>query len=161
MMKNMKYPIIKTLNSNDNSIVHLFAFLFCFVLLSGCGGEIETGLLSGGGGGVGGTKSVVLSWESPTTNDDATCLSDLGGYRLYYNDTGGVSKATYVNYYTISINSPSLACDAGVPVACGNIRTCTYTAQGLTAGTWYFAATAYDTSGNESIESNIAQKDVL
>ena len=44
----MKYPIIKTLSSNNNSIVHLIGFLFCFVLLSGCGGEIETSSLNGG-----------------------------------------------------------------------------------------------------------------
>jgi hypothetical protein len=170
MRKNMKYPVIKTSNSNHHNIFYLVGFLFCFILLAGCGGEIETGSLNGGGsggsggGGVGGTKSVSLSWEAPTTNDEIpeTCLTDLGSYRLYYNDTGGVSKTTYVNYYTVSI-SQGLCVDTGVDAGtgCGNIRTCTYTADGLTAGTWYFVVTARDFSGNESIESNMVPKDVI
>ncbi len=169
----MKYPVIKSLSFNNHNIFYLVGFLFCLIPLAGCGGEIETGSLNGGGSaggsggsGVGGTKSVALSWDAPTTNDEipVTCLTDLGSYRLYYNDTGSVSKTTYVNYYTISVSSPSLSCvntgvDAGT--GCGNISTCTYTADGLTAGTWYFVVTARDFSGNEGIESNMVPKDVF
>jgi hypothetical protein len=59
-------------------------------------------------------------------------LTDLAGYKIYY----GTSAATY-----------------GTPVDVGNVTT--YDLTGLTAGTtYYIAATAYDTSGNESVKSN-------
>ena len=68
---------------------------------------------------------VTLAWDPDTT-------SGLAGYKVHY---GTVSK----NY--------SFSVDAG------NHTTATIT--GLTAGaTYYFAATAYDTTGNESAPSN-------
>jgi len=77
--------------------------------------------------------SVTLSWTAPTTNEDGTPLTDLGGYRLYY---GSISGA----YGTIT--------------DVGNVLT--YQQQmGNAEGTTMFAVvTAYDTSGNESLPSN-------
>ena len=72
--------------------------------------------------------SATLSWTRPTTNTDGTPLTDLAGYRIYYGTSSG--------NYTQSINA-------------GNVTT--YTVSNLTAGTtYYFVATAYDTSGYES-----------
>ena len=63
---------------------------------------------------------------------DANTESDLAGYKIYY----GTSSGQY-----------------GTPKDAGNVTT--YALTGLTAGTTYFiAATAYDTSGNESTKSN-------
>jgi len=85
--------------------------------------------------------SVTLSWNAPTKNADGTPLVDLAGYKVYYrNSSGGFSQ---------SINA-------------GNVTT--KTVSNLTDGIdYYFAVTAYDTSGNESGYSNevSAQQNIL
>lgn len=78
--------------------------------------------------------TATLTWDAPTENADGTTLVDLAGYRIYY--------GTFSGSYTI-------------PIDAGNVTTYTFT--GLSTGTYYFAVTAYDTSGNEgaySIEVN-------
>jgi hypothetical protein len=81
-----------------------------------------------------------LSWTPPTTNTDGSPLTDLGGYKIYYGPTSG-------NY----TNNQDLA----DPAAASAIVT------DLTAGTWYFAVTAYNSTGQESDFSNEATKDIL
>lgn len=81
------------------------------------------------------TGFVTLTWDSPTTNADGTPLEDLAGYKIYY----GISEGNY----TASIDA-------------GNVTT--YTVSNLSSGTYYFAVTAYDISGNESGYSNEANK---
>jgi len=77
-----------------------------------------------------------LSWNPPTTNADGTPLTDLSGYRVYYGNSSG--------NYSQNINV-------------GNVAT--YIINNLTEGlTYYFAVTAYDTSGNESRYSNEVSK---
>ncbi len=77
-----------------------------------------------------------LSWDPPTTNADGTPLTDLAGYKIYY----GTSSNNY--FQNIDV---------------GNVTT--YTIDNLTDGlTYYFVATAYDTSGNESQYSNEVNK---
>jgi subtilisin len=63
---------------------------------------------------------VILSWEANTE-------SDVDGYNVYY----GTASGSY-----------------GTPIDVGNQTT--YTVTGLGPGTYYFAVTAYNTSGNES-----------
>jgi len=70
----------------------------------------------------------IVSW-------DASSEPDLAGYKLYY----GTASRSY-----------------GAPIDVGNQTT--YTITGLGPGTYYFAATAYNTSGNESGFSNEASK---
>lgn len=73
-----------------------------------------------------------LTWNSPTQNEDGSPLEDLGGYILYF----GTSSGTYTQ--SIDVNNVT-----------------TYQLTGLSDGTtYYFAITAYDTSGNESTYSN-------
>jgi len=90
---------------------------------------IFMGLL--GGVSEAGTSSVTLQWDAPTTNEDGTPLTDLGGYKLYWGHETGV--------YTKSMDV-------------GDVTT--YTVSGLPDGLYYFAVTAYDTYGNESDFSN-------
>ena len=68
---------------------------------------------------------VTLSWT-------ASSSQNVTGYNIYYGPT-----------------STSL----GTKVNVGNVTT--YTFSGLSAGTYYFAATAYDASGDQSGDSNI------
>ena len=76
------------------------------------------------------TGSVTISWDEPTTNSDGTTLTDLGGYNIYY----GMSSGNYSN-------SVNLGRQPGATIS------------NLSAGTWCFAVTSYDLSGNESVLS--------
>ena len=81
------------------------------------------------------SNSANLAWDSVTA-------TNLSGYRIYY----GTSPGTYLQSF-------------GQGITVGN--TTTYTLLGLSSGTrYYFAVTAFDTSGNESVYSNEAFKDV-
>ncbi len=105
-------------------------------LLGGCGGGSSSGnggTGGNGGSGTGGTDgTIILDWDAPTTNADGTALTDLVGYKIHY----GIASEVY--NHSIDV---------------GNVTT--YTLTGLTKGqVYYAAATAYDTSNNESVYSN-------
>jgi len=63
----------------------------------------------------------------------------LAGYHIYYG-TNASSLSTEIN-----IANPS---------------TLTYTVTNLSAGTWYFAITAYTNTGLESPKSNVGSKTI-
>lgn len=83
-----------------------------------------------------GNATFNFSIAAPTSGNatvswDANTEPDLAGYRLYYGTAPGVY---------------------GTPIDVGNVTS--YLVTGLTAGVvYYFAVTAYDTSGNESAKS--------
>jgi PKD repeat protein len=82
---------------------------------------------------------VQLTWTAPATNVDGTPLTDLAGYRVYYGQTSG---------------NLTLKVDVG--------NQTTYLLSGLVGGqVYYFAVTAYDTSGNESRLSDGASATTL
>ena len=97
----------------------------------------------GNGGGTatqqGAPNSATLSWVPPTTNVDETPLTDLAGYKIYYGTSSG-------NYTEVVDTNDSLSTE--------------YTLGNLAPGTYYFAATAYDTFGNESDYSNEVSKTI-
>jgi PKD repeat protein len=75
---------------------------------------------------------VKISWSPPTTNINGSPLTDINGYRVYY----GNSSRNYTRIINVGNNM-------------------TYDVNDLAEGlTYYFAVTAYDTSGNESLYSN-------
>lgn len=79
-----------------------------------------------------------LSWDAPTTNTDGTPLTDLAGYKIYCSKTSG-----------------------GYTLPCIDVKNVTtYKVINLTEGIWFFVATAYDTSGNESVYSNEVSKTI-
>lgn len=95
--------------------------------------------LSRGAFGDGTTGEATLSWTMPTTNVDDTPLTDLAGVKLYY----GVASGTYTTVIDATLVT-------------------TYAVTNLTVGTtYYFVATAYDTSGNESSYSNEIFKTII
>jgi hypothetical protein len=78
--------------------------------------------------------NVTLGWNPPTENTDGTALTDLVGYKIYY----GTESQTYTQ--TVTVANPGLA---------------TYVVQNLPTGnTYYFAVTAYNSSGLESLLSD-------
>jgi len=81
--------------------------------------------------------SAALSWTPPTENIDGSALVDLAGYRLYY----GASADTLDQ--VIEIKNPGVA---------------DYVIDNLTAGQYYFAIKAYNSSGAESVKSGVASK---
>jgi hypothetical protein len=83
------------------------------------------------------TGSATLAWDAPTTHEDGTPATDLSGFKIYY----GTSSGNYTS--TIDV---------------GNINT--YVVDNLVSGTYYFAVTAYYTSGNQSGYSNEASKTI-
>lgn len=138
--------------------IQLLAILSLLLLLWGCGGgggggggsSISSNIDSGGssGSGIGdiglgdtgsgdspsdpdATGSVTLSWEAPASNSDGSELNDLAGYKIYY----GSSSSNYTNSVDV-----------------GNYTSASISS--LSSGSWCFATTAYDSSGNESAYSN-------
>lgn len=83
--------------------------------------------------------SVTLSWVPPSENTDGSPLTDLSGYRIYY----GVDPQDFSD--VIDITNASLT---------------SYVVDNLTPNTWYFAATALNSSGVESTQSTPAARDV-
>jgi hypothetical protein len=122
--------------SKHTHLINLSIITSLILAIAGCGGGGSGG--SGGGGSAITTNtstpnatistgSVTLSWDAPTTNSDGSPLSDLAGYKLYYGNSSGS--------YTNSVDVGNIA---GASVS------------SLASGSWCFAITAYDTSGNES-----------
>lgn len=118
-------------------LINLSIITSLILAIAGCGGGGNGG--SGGGGSTITTNttntsnttistgSVSLSWDATTTNSDGSPLSDLAGYKVYYGNSSGS--------YTNSVDVGNIA---GASVS------------SLASGSWCFAVTAYDTSGNES-----------
>jgi hypothetical protein len=80
-----------------------------------------------------------IALNAPLTRTDGSSLGNLAGYRIYYGKT-----ATRLDHF-VDVK------DAGVAGA---------QVSGLTPGTWYFVATAYDASGFESEPTEVASKTI-
>lgn len=83
--------------------------------------------------------TATLTWSAPTTNTNGSALTDLAGYSIHY----GTSAGSLTN--TINIQNPG---------------TTTYTVTNLSAGTWYFAISAYTNTGMDSALSNVGSKTI-
>jgi putative Ig domain-containing protein len=83
--------------------------------------------------------SATLSWLPPTTNTDGTPLTNLAGFRVYW----GTAPGNYTS--SVTIMNPGLA---------------TYVVGNLTPSTYYFAVTALNSGGTESVFSNVASKTI-
>ncbi|MCZ6795876.1 MAG: fibronectin type III domain-containing protein [Planctomycetota bacterium] len=81
--------------------------------------------------------SVTLAWDAPTSNADGSPLNDLVGYRIY----DGVVSGVY-----------DMVTDVGAVTQ--------FSFDALSPGTYFFAVTAYDTFGNESVFSGEIQVSV-
>jgi Putative Ig domain/Fibronectin type III domain len=86
-----------------------------------------------------GSGTATLSWAAPTHNIDGSVITDLAGYHIYY----GTDQS-----------SPSQT------VAVAGPASTTYVVQGLAPGTYYFTVVAYNSSGEDSADSNVAVKTI-
>lgn len=77
-----------------------------------------------------------ITWTAPVTNTDGTPLTNLKGYKIYYSTASG----NYTDAQSKDVgNTTSINIEQTV---------------GILDGTYYFAATAYNTAGVESTFSN-------
>ena len=83
------------------------------------------------------TGSATLEWTDPTQNTNGSKLTNLAGIHIYY----GNSASSLTHKVTVADTSET-----------------SYTITGLASGTWYFGATAYNTSGVESAMSGLGHK---
>lgn len=86
-----------------------------------------------------GTGTATLSWTPPTQNSDGSALTNLAGYQVLYGRT-----ATDLNQ-TIRLDNPSIN---------------SYVVENLSAGTWYFAVVAVNSTGVTSPVSNTGNKTI-
>jgi len=85
------------------------------------------------------TGSATLSWQPPTTRTDGSPLTNLAGYRIRF----GTSLGSYPNLIDIPNGSLTSA-----------------VVENLAPATWYFVASAYDTTGAESSYSGAVSKTI-
>ena len=83
------------------------------------------------------TGSATLNWVDPTKNTDGSALTNMAGVNIHY----GSSPSSLTQVVQVSGTGQS-----------------TYTISNLSAGTWYFGAAAYTTTGVEGMMSPIASK---
>lgn len=82
------------------------------------------------------TGAATLQWTPPTANSDGSTLVDLTGYKIYQSQTNSEASLQLV----ATLSTPGLA---------------SYMVEGLSAGTYYFSVTAYNSSNLESDYSNL------
>jgi hypothetical protein len=75
------------------------------------------------------TGNVTINWNPPTQNTNGSPLINLAGFKIHY----GTASQKYTQ--TITVSNPGLV---------------TYVLADLSAGTYYFAVTAYSSAGTES-----------
>jgi len=85
------------------------------------------------------TGSVTLNWTPPTQNEDGSQLTNLAAYRILWRREGNTFRES------VRINNPSVT---------------RYVVEGLTPGTYEFAATAINGAGVESRFSNAITKTI-
>ncbi|MCB0365676.1 MAG: fibronectin type III domain-containing protein [Bdellovibrionaceae bacterium] len=81
-----------------------------------------------------------LSWQAPLEDEDGNPLNDLAGFTLYYADA------------PLSVAADIIRVNVGMETQ--------YNLSGLSPGTYYFAVSAYDLSGNEGKQSPAVPKEV-
>jgi hypothetical protein len=86
-----------------------------------------------------GTGSANLSWVAPTQNEDGSALTNLAGFKIRYGTSTG-------------------AMDQVVDIPSSGMTTARV--EGLSAGTWYFAVSAYTNTGVESTPAGPVSKTI-
>lgn len=82
--------------------------------------------------------SLTVSWEAPTTNADGSALTDLSGFKIYY---GTVRDRDTLNN-VVTIDNPSVN---------------RFVVENLAPGTYFVAASAFNSRGMESERSEVSE----
>jgi hypothetical protein len=85
------------------------------------------------------TGSAALSWTEPSENTDGTPITGLAGYHIYYGTSQGAMTTT---------------------ITVASATETSYVVTGLAPGTYYFAVVAYNSTGADSPQSNVASKTI-
>jgi hypothetical protein len=96
---------------------------------AGTGSSPGTGPSSGSAAAPG---TVTISWAPPTENTNGSALTDLAGYTIHY----GTNSQNYTS--AIQVENPGIT---------------RYVVDNLPAGTYYFAVSAYSSTGENSAYS--------
>jgi hypothetical protein len=83
--------------------------------------------------------TAVINWTPPTQNSDGSALTNLDGFYVSYGRTADLLDQR------VDVTNEGLT---------------TYTVSNLASGTWYFAVSAYSTTGGTSEMSNLASKSI-
>jgi hypothetical protein len=111
-------------------------------LLVSCGGGDAPADATGEGSsaaGTGGTGTATLSWSAPIENVDGSSVTNLAGYRIYHGTNPNALQST------VQVSNPGITL---------------YVMDGLSAGTHYFAVSAYNAVGIEGNRSAVASKKI-
>ncbi len=123
------------------TLIRLVGLMAIALHLTGCGPAAQTTSNAAPSSTTGaitvtpGTGSATLIWTAPTKNSDGTPLTDLAGFHVHY----GTSASALTQSIEVS-----------------GATSTTYVVHGLSAGTYYFAVSAYNSLGIDSALSNIA-----
>lgn len=119
---------------------HPAILITCAVMLSACNENGTTRDWSTAMAARGAKTSALLSWQAPSENTDGTPLTDISGYHIYVGtDPNGLTATTELTDTNIT----------------------SYRVSHLTPGTWYFAISAYNSTGAEGELSNIGSKTII
>jgi hypothetical protein len=98
---------------------------------------------SGGSGGSGGTPTTTgaatVNWHPPTQNTNGSAITNLAGYTIMY----GTNKSNLTS--SVKLANPGLT---------------SYVVENLSAGTYYFGVSAYNSAGGSSSVSSIVSKTI-
>jgi hypothetical protein len=112
--------------------------VFANIVISASDGSSSASLPGFGITVASGTGIATLAWSEPTQNEDGSALTDLTGYHIYV----GADASHLVNQVNIATTA-----------------TTSYSISGLVGGaTYYFAVTAVNSLGQESVLSNVASQ---
>jgi hypothetical protein len=85
------------------------------------------------------TGTATLSWVAPAKNTDGSPVTNLAGFKIDYGNSAGALTQT------VSVSDPAAT---------------SYTIQGLTSGTWYFAVSDFTSAGVASALSAVVTKTI-
>ena len=116
-----------------NKIFSIFYLSLIISIFAGCGGGAASFTPTNANA----TGSVALAWDVPNTYVDGTPVTGEMGFKVYY----GTASRTYTHIIDVK-----------------NVQN--YTINALPPATYYFAITAYDSSGIESDYSTELSKTI-
>jgi hypothetical protein len=145
-----KYSNIVITASDGVSKASLPAFAITVTGSSGStgstGGSGSTGGTGGTTGGTGGstgggttTGAATVNWHPPTQNTNGSTITNLAGYTIVY----GTNKSNLTS--SVKLANPGLT---------------SYVVENLSAGTYYFGVTAYNSAGGASTVSSVVSKTI-